>query len=152
MPDADPQLCELTPTPQLLEEIAPDDAMTYSFPKGTCYLCPNEFKRGALVKKHSSLTSKVVCVACADKPVPSCSRCGKPCNHHDASGGTTLRNTLKADDGASTWSYTCGPCLQAQCDENGSKGLPHGAAALLKKMGEDNSASSSSAAKRRRSA
>jgi hypothetical protein len=46
--DADPQLCELTPTPQLLEDLGQNDAdaMTFPFPTGTCYLCPNEFKTG----------------------------------------------------------------------------------------------------------
>ena len=157
LPDADPQYCELSPTPRLLEEIAhdDDDAMTFQFPKAACYLCPNEFARGAVVKKHSSLTGKIVCVACADKPVPPCNRCARPCNHHDASGGTTLRNTVKTDDESpAAWSYTCGPCIRAQYEESGLKGLPSGATALLKKMGQkrdiSGSTSSSSGCKRRR--
>ena len=161
LPDAEPQLCDLPPTydsSQLVsreEEHSDADSTNYSmnstfpFPKGTCYLCPNEFRRGSVVTRHSSLTAKFVCCDCLAKPVPPCSLCANPCNHHDASGSTTLRNILKKDNGlcgAPTWTYTCGPCIQAKSEENGGKCLPKGATSLLKKMEQERNVAVSSGA------
>ncbi len=117
LPDADPQYQVLTPTHGLLEAVTeelPNDCISFPFPKGACFICAAELKLGSIVKKHSVLTSRFVCAACAGKPVPNCRRCERPCNHHDPSGHTTLRNTAK--EGCT---YLCAPCVELMYEANG---------------------------------
>ena len=88
---------------------------------GHCYLCDASWATGATVAKHRRIDTKVVCVDCAEKPMP-CAICEK-----DASETDVLKNGK-----AELKRFFCRQCVQQKQDAGEAKGIV-GATQFLKR-------------------
>ena len=89
--------------------------------RGQCYLCDASWATGATVAKHRRVETKVVCVECAEKPMP-CTICAR-----DASDTDVLKNGK-----AELKRFFCRPCVQQKHEAGDAKGIV-GATQFLKR-------------------